>query len=86
MIYYERKGKQNIEDLSSSSSSSALWGSCVENLLPHPGRDGPPHGPVQERKEKKKLRERNGVGGEYESEEEERVRWLFVGIPEVSTV
>ena len=48
-----------------------------------------PHGPTKGRKEKKKQGERNWVGGrgaEYESEEEERVRWLFIGISEVGAV
>ena len=43
-----------------------------------PGQRRTPHGPTKERKEKKKQGERNWVGGwgaEYESEEEERVRW-----------
>ena len=48
-----------------------------------------PHGPTKGRKEKKKQGERNWVGGrgaEYESEDEERVRWLFIGISEVGAV
>ena len=47
-----------------------------------PGQRRTPHGPMKERKENKKKGERNGVGGwgtEYKSEEEERVRWLFIG-------
>ena len=66
-----------------------LWGSSAGNPLPHPGSNGPPHGPTKERKEKKKQGERNGGGGvgtEYESEEEERVRWLFIGISEAGAV
>ena len=63
MIYYERKRRQNVEDLGSSSSSSALWGSSVENLPPHSGSDGPPHGPTKERKEKTKQGKRNWVEG-----------------------
>ena len=66
-----------------------LWGSSVENPPRHPGISGPPDGPTKERKENRKQGERNGVGGwgaEYESEAEERVRWLFIGISEVGAV
>ena len=44
---------------------------------------------MKERKEKKKQGERKWVGGrgaEYESEDKERVRWLFIGISEVGAV
>ena len=55
-----------------------MWGSSVENPPPYPGSDRP-HGPTKGRKLKNKQGERNWVGGgrgaEYESEDEERVRW-----------
>ena len=58
-LHFSQNFKQNA---SSSSSSVALWGNSVKNLPPHPGSDGPPHGPTKERKEKKEQGERNGVG------------------------
>ena len=55
MIYYERERVWNVEDLGSSSSSSVLWGRI--HRCP-----GVAHGPMKERKEKKKQGERNGGG------------------------
>ena len=46
--------------------------SSVENLQPHSGSDGPPHGPTKERKERKKQGERNWVGGEGRRIQERR--------------
>ena len=55
MIYYERERVRNVEDLGSSSSSSVLWGRIRRCL-------GVVHGPMKERKEKKKQGERKGGG------------------------
>ena len=55
-------------------------GILEENPPPLPGSDGPLVD-LRRRGAKKKQGERNGVGGrgaEYESEAEERVRWLFI--------
>ena len=40
----------------------------------------------EERKEETGREKCGGGRAEYESEEEERVRWLFIGIPEVGAV
>ena len=55
----------------------ALWGSFVGNPPLHPGNDGPPQGPMKNRKDRKNRV--GGRGADSESEEEERVTLVFIG-------
>ena len=77
------KGKESVEELGSFEFFECVVGILVENPPPLPSWT------YKAEERKKKQGERNGVGGrgaEYESEAEERVRWLFIEMRKLALI